>query len=111
MFKHEQLKSKCKARIEGEMTIYNAAELGRQLIPVLDDPRPLEINLARVSELDSAGVQLLMLAKKERERAGHKLNLVEHSEAVVDVFELMGLLDYFNDPVVLTKGKGGKHGT
>lgn len=110
MFKYEQMKRKCKAHIEGEMTIFTAAELGEKMTAVIGDARVLEINLSHVNEIDSAGVQLLMLAKKEREKQGYKLSLVDHSGVVVDAFELMGLLAYFNDPVVLTKEKGEKHG-
>ena len=111
MFTVRKQRYKCLARVEGEMTIYNAEALKEKLAPVLADKRPLEINLADVSEIDSAGVQLLMLAKKERAAQEHKLTLTEHSPAVVDVFELMDLVGYFNDPVVLPGRKGAKHGT
>ena len=114
MFALKKQRHKCIASIEGEMTIYNAQELKEKLLPTLADKRPLEINLAKVSEMDTAGVQLLMLAKKERAANEHKLTLTEHSPAVVDVFELMDLVSYFNDPVVLpgskTGKKGGEHG-
>jgi anti-sigma B factor antagonist len=101
MFKIQQLKRKCRAFIGGEMTIYTAAELKAQLDDILDDPRELELNLGKVSELDSAGVQLLMLAKKERAAKQLVLSLVEHSNAVLEVFETMGLVPYFGDPVIL----------
>ena len=108
-------RNKCIASVEGEMTIYTSAELKEKLVPALADKRPLEINLARVTEIDSAGVQLLMLAKKECLASEHKMTLTEHSSAVVEVFELMDLVSYFNDPVVLSGSqagnKGGKHGT
>ena len=111
MFRLEQLKRKCRAHIDGEITIYNAATLKDQLASVLDDPRQLEIDLANVSEIDSAGVQLLMLAKKHRAGAGHALALTNHSPAVLDVFETMGLVSYFSDPVVLTRTQGDRHGS
>lgn len=102
---------KCLAYIDGEMTIYNAMDLKEKLLPVLGETRELELNLANVTEIDSAGVQLLMLARKERDAHEHALTLTDHSSAVLDVFELMGLVTYFNDPVVLAGGKGAKHGS
>jgi anti-anti-sigma factor len=111
MIRIEEQKRKCKAYIEGEMTIYTAMELKEKLLPIIQDSRELEINLSKVNEIDSAGVQLLMLAKKNRCISNYALNLTDHSSAVLDVFELMNLVAYFNDPVVLQGLKGEKHGT
>lgn len=102
MFKYQTFKRKCRITISGEMTIYTAGVLREKLVATLDDPRDLEINLNGVSEIDSAGIQLLMLAKKCRMAKQQKLNLVEHSHEVVDVIENLGLVPYFGDPV-LTK--------
>lgn len=111
MIKIKELKRKCQAYIDGEMTIYNAALIREKLFPVLQDSRDLVIHLANVTEIDSAGVQLLMLAKKDRATNDLTLCLTDHSDAVLDVFELMGLVSYFNDPVVLSGEKGEKHGS
>ncbi len=87
--------------IEGELTIFRAMELKPLL---LADPQPLEINLSGVTEIDSAGVQLLMLAKKTARAAQNELRLVEHSPAVIEVFELLNLGEFFDDPLVMSKG-------
>ncbi|MEB0040798.1 MULTISPECIES: STAS domain-containing protein [unclassified Pseudomonas] len=88
-------------RIEGEMTIYTAAELATQLLPLLTPPSDLEIDLSHVTEMDSAGLQLLMLAKRETVQSGRPLRLIKHSQAVLDTFELCDLAAYFGDPLVL----------
>lgn len=106
MLKIENLKKKCRANLSGEMTIYNAAALKQSLDGVLDDPRELELNLSKVNEIDSAGIQLLMLAKKERARHDRMTTLTAHSSAVVDALELLGLMPYFGDPVVMTRNQG-----
>ena len=111
MIKFKELNQTYQAHIDGAMTIYNATEIGSKLFPALQESRDLVINLANVSEIDSAGVQLLMLAKKERATNELTLNLTEHSDAVLDVFDLMGLVSYFNDPIVLSGKKGEKHGS
>ena len=110
MFRHEPSEHKNTIQIEGEMTIYSVSELAGKLIPILNDARLLEINLARVSEIDSAGVQLLMLARKERHETGQELSLVAHSAAVMEVFKLMDLLSYFDAPMESTKDEGGNYG-
>lgn len=85
-------------RIEGELSIYRAAELKQAL---LSEPAPREIDLSGVTDIDTAGVQLLMLAKKQAQAQQRELRLVAHSAAVSEVFELLNLGDYFDDPLVM----------
>ena len=85
-------------RLEGELTIYRAAELKPLILEPLGEAKFLEIDLASVSEFDSAGVQLLMLAKREAQARGGELRLIGHSPAVLDVFELLDLAAFFGDP-------------
>ncbi|HLA29420.1 MAG TPA: STAS domain-containing protein [Pseudomonas sp.] len=92
----------CLLRIEGEMSIYTAAELKSQLLPHLGLSGELEIDLSQVSELDGAGLQLLLLAKREAARAGATLHLSWHSRAVLEVFDLCNLAGFFGDPLVIS---------
>ena len=85
-------------RIEGEFTIFRAAEL-KPL--VLASPPADEIDLSGVTELDTAGVQLLMLAKKTALAQQRNVKLVGHSPAVLEVFELLNVAAYFGDPLVM----------
>jgi len=86
-------------RIQGELSIYRAAELKQVL---LDDPAPTEVDLSGVTEIDTAGVQLLMLAKRTAQAHQRELRLVAHSAAVSEAFELLNLGSYFDDPLVMT---------
>jgi anti-anti-sigma regulatory factor len=92
-------------RIEGELTIFRAMELKPEL---LADPLPEEINLAGVSEIDTAGVQLLMLAKRTALAQHRELHLVAHSPAVIEVFELLNVAAYFGDPLVMDSSEKTK---
>ena len=88
--------------IEGELTIYRAQEIQQQLVGALSaQPPALDIDLSAVTELDSAGVQLLMAAKRAADAAGFSLSLLAHSEAVVEVFGLFNLAAFFDDPLVV----------
>lgn len=88
-------------RIDGEMTIYRAGELKQTLLDALAGQGALDIDLAGVTEIDTAGVQLLMLAKKTAQERQCELRLGAHSEAVTQVFELLNLATYFGDPLVV----------
>ena len=85
-------------KITGEFTIFRATELKQAL---LCEPPPVEIDLSGVTEIDTAGVQLLMLAKKEALAAQRELHLVAHSPAVIEVFDLLNVGEYFDDLMVM----------
>ncbi len=87
--------------VSGEMTIYEAASLKDDLLRAVAEHAEVEIDLSQVGELDTAGFQLLVLAKREALRAGRTLRLVEHSEPVREVLGLYRMESYFGDPVVL----------
>jgi anti-anti-sigma factor len=81
--------------IEGEMTIYRAAEIKQTLLAPIVESAVVEFDLSKVTELDSAGVQLLMLAKRTAQAKHGDVRLVAHSPAVLDVMELLNLESYF----------------
>lgn len=87
--------------IEGDLTIYRAAELKEALLAAVNHAQVLEVDLAGVTDIDSAGVQLLMLAKRTALQLQRQLRLVAHSPAVLDVFELLDLAGWFGDPLLM----------
>ncbi len=89
---------------QGEMTIYKAAELKSSLLSALDQCRTVEIDLSQISEMDTAGLQLLILAKREAQAKNIDLNIVGHSPAVIDVMDLCNMTAYFGDQVVISSG-------
>jgi anti-sigma B factor antagonist len=77
--------------VEGEMTIYRAAELYPALLYMVRTQDAPALDLAGVTEFDSAGVQLLLVARREAGRLGKPLALRGASPAVRDTFALLGL--------------------
>jgi anti-anti-sigma factor len=90
--------------IEGDMTISTAAALKKELMKHLAQPCEREIVLSEVSEMDSAGMQLLILAKREATRHNTPLRLTGHSRAVLEVIDTYNLAAYFGDPIWISGG-------
>ncbi|MYM36939.1 STAS domain-containing protein [Duganella sp. FT50W] len=86
--------------LDGEMTIYRAADLKVTVLEALRKTRALEIDLSAVTELDTAGLQLLMLAKQTAAAEQRELRLVRHSPAVVEIFAMLDLGAFFGDTVL-----------
>lgn len=88
--------------IQDDMTIYNARSLKETLLGYCHSgTQELQLDLSAVTEIDSAGLQLLLLLKAEAQKRGFTLCLLRHSVAVIEVFELLKLGMYFGDPIVI----------
>lgn len=87
--------------LDGPMTIYNAAEIKARLIQALESAPTLELDLSHVTEMDTAGFQLLALAKKESLARGQTLRIVGHSPSVQEVIEFYNTAAFFGDPLVI----------
>ncbi len=83
--------------IDGPMTIYEAVEHKRELLAALADADGLEIDLSNVDEMDTAGLQLLLLARREALKAGKPARLVARSAASQEVLDRYQLASYFDD--------------
>jgi anti-sigma B factor antagonist len=87
-------------RIDGELTIYRAAELCDALKAAMagvSDGHELELDLSDVTEMDSAGVQLLMAAKKTARASGRDVCISGRSPAVQEVLGTLRLDAHFAD--------------
>lgn len=98
----KNVKGVTQVTIDDEMTIYTALAQKTQLQDLLKPGQKLQINLAGVSEIDSAGLQVLMFLKQEAARHDIPLILTQHSQSVVEVLELVDLATHFGDPIVIT---------
>jgi anti-anti-sigma factor len=87
--------------LDGEMTIYRAADLKVVVLEALRKTPVLEVDLSGVTELDTAGLQVLMLAKQTATAEQRELRLLQHSPAVVEIFEMLDLVAFFGDAVLI----------
>ncbi len=83
------------------MTISTAAKQKKMLLALIKSTHKLVINLSQVSELDTAGAQLLILLKLEAARAHKNVRFVMPSNAVLDVLALGNLTALFVDLLCL----------
>jgi len=88
--------------IDGDLTIYRAADVKRELLDQLEQHDPLELDLSQVAQIDTAGIQLLVLAKRESQRRGTTLRIVAHSQAVQELIDFYNMAAYFGDPLVIS---------
>ena len=95
--------------LAGELCIFHAEELKPKLLQLLKPDAVCETDLSKVTEIDCAGVQLLILAKREAASLGCELSFVSHGEPVLAVIELLNLSRSFGDPVLITVGQEQLH--
>jgi anti-sigma B factor antagonist len=92
-------KGRHKAVIEGNMTIYEAAADKLVLLGALAKAKELEIDLSSLREMDTAGLQILILLKRESLRAGKVMRLVGESPASRNVLDTYNMAAYFAAPI------------
>lgn len=81
-----------------EFTIISASEWYQRLRPLLETGSDLRLEMARVTEFDTAGLQLLLAARAEAQRLGSVVTVVDPSEAVRNVLSLVHLADPASEP-------------
>lgn len=86
--------------ISGELTIYGVASVKQELWQVLTQHDEVEVDLAAVDEIDTAGLQLLLMAKRV---PGRQVRFINHSPAVLQLIELSNVV--LGDPLVIS-GRG-----
>ena len=84
-----------------DLTIYHALEQKNALLAALAGTDDLELDLMHVGEIDTAGLQLLILLKKEAQRAGKTISIVAHSQSVRAVIDFCNLAAELGDPLVI----------
>ena len=91
----------CEVTLDGELTIYEAAEMKEKISKHLDKCKAMAVNLSNVSELDTACFQVLLAVKRECDEQDKEFTMSSHSPAVLDVLELFNMESYFGDPLVM----------
>ncbi len=84
--------------LSGELTIFSAQDIRQRLLEVLGTMDELMVDLGDVTEMDTAGLQLMLLAKR---KAGKTVRFCNHSDSVVRLVDLANLAQTLGDPLIL----------
>jgi anti-sigma B factor antagonist len=88
-------------RVTGEMTVYTAGQIKQALVDaVTASPARVQLDLAGVSDFDTAGVQLVLLAHREALASDRQFHLIAESNIVRDVLTLFGAFGMLKDAPV-----------
>lgn len=91
----------CRIVVDGELTVSTVMALKSDLLFPLTKYNEIEIDLTGVSEIDSSGLQLLILAKTEAIMRGKSLRIPSHGSAVLALCGLYNLKGFFSDPALI----------
>lgn len=88
----------CRVSLDGEVTVATAAGLKAALALAILEHNETEVDLGAVEEMDTAGLQLMLMAKRCE---GKTVRFVNHSAAVLRVLELANLGQQLGDPLLI----------
>lgn len=81
--------------IEGEFNIFTASAIRERLLAALDIADELEVDLGQVTDVDSAGLQLMIATKLEAQVRGKILRFLDRSTSLHDTLDLSDLTAQF----------------
>jgi anti-anti-sigma factor len=87
--------------VEGGMTFDTVGELKDVMLAPLAWGDSLKMNLAGVTAIDSAGLELLVLLRSEAHMYGRNVSITDHSRAVMDILDLSAMEDLFGDTILI----------
>lgn len=105
---NESARSSRDITISGELTIYTASEWRDRLISEMAGTDDIRLQLAEVAEIDSAGLQLLLAAKRLANGEGRQLELANPSAAVRGLFDLVRLNEQLGSDALHQESEAGQ---
>lgn len=81
--------------IDGEFNIYTVADWRTRLLEVLAGGDDVHLDLSGVSEIDSAGLQLLIAARNQAWAGGYRLHLSPTDGTVAETVAFARLAPFF----------------
>jgi anti-anti-sigma factor len=78
-------------KLSGEMTILDAAQIKSALLQSLGGAEKLDIDLSGITEVDTTGVQLMLMLQREARRHDKAVSWSGHSPTVTRVLDLLNL--------------------
>ena len=95
----EQTGNSARVKLAGELTIYTAAEVKAALAEVMIKSGQIEVDLSGVTEIDTAGLQLMLIVKRNPESM---VRFVNHPASVLRLVDLANLGAALGDPLFIS---------
>ena len=87
--------SGCCIRINDELTLSTASLFARTLNEALESNRSVAIDLTGVTDIDCAGLQILLMARKEALLRNRVVRFIGHNPVVMECLHMMNLINFF----------------
>ena len=85
--------------LSGELTIYSVTEIKSALAEVMGKASEIEVDLSGVTEIDTAGLQLMLIVKRN---PGSDVRFVNHPPEVLRLVDLANLGGALGDPLFIS---------
>lgn len=82
----------------GELTIFSVTDIRNRLQEALAEVDTLSVDLSKVTEIDTAGLQLMLLAKR---KPGKTVDFCKHPDVVLRLIDLANLAQTLDDLLVM----------
>ena len=95
--KKERVDDKLIVTLEGELNTTTAPELEDALKDSLDNVKTLVFDFTELSYISSAGLRVLLVARKTIDKVDGKMIIKNPNDSVMDIFEITGfknILDF-----------------
>lgn len=99
----------CIISVMGDLNIYSSPKFIEELHNAFNGFSKIALDLAGVAELDTAGLQTLVAAKKESAKTNKALKIVNHSSVVIRFIDLLGLVGFFGDKIKIPAEERSKY--
>lgn len=80
-------KKHMRATVRGDLTIYTALEMKQAMLGPVTSELDIDLDLSHVHALDTAGLQLILVAARELAEGGRKLSVVSPSPEALEALK------------------------
>jgi anti-sigma B factor antagonist len=85
--------------LSGELSIYSVAQIKASLAEAMARCDEIEVDLSAVTEIDTAGLQLMLIVKRN---PGKAVRFVNHPSSVLRLVDLANLGETLGDPLFIS---------
>ncbi|MBK8186345.1 MAG: STAS domain-containing protein [Cellvibrio sp.] len=88
----------CCVAVDGEISRSTVVDIKSDIMAVLQTHHEIEVDLSHVEDIDTAGLQLMLAAKRY---VNKRVTFFNHSAAVLRVLKLANLGQQLGDPLLI----------